>query len=1364
MLVKPNWEIFKAKFSENPQDNFEWLCYLLFSKEYHQPYGTHRYKNQSGIETDPIEVDNEVIGWQSKFYSDSLSNHKEDLLGTLTKTKRDNPNITKIILYTNSEWGQGVGTKEPQAKIDTEEKAKELNIDLVWMVKSNFEIYCQEERNLNISRYFFELNTKWELTNNGFKDTLRYCYLKNFKTISLLDEKKKRVSDIFVNLAIIKEQKEEKTKDKLLNRETFLSSYEEIHKLKEPIEIKELINTSKKSLIYGKAGVGKTTLCKYIAYKWAKGELYNKFEYVVYILLRKWDSTQLKEVIRSHYYSQYKEEIDLDIKENSNKILFLFDGYDELKLDKRDGLHKAIRDNNLTNYIITTRPYGYQKSDFRVDEYFKTIGFTDEDVEKYVDAFFKKNNDKAKSLKAYLETNISIKHIGYIPLILEMICSQWKKKEFNESLTMTELYTQSIENIFFEYTEKNGTAYIQDKEEEIFNYLGKIAFEGLKQQTIVLDKKIIKEKRSFFSDYVLKAGFLNDGKAEKSNPLLNSYQFPHLTFQEYFSALYISKLSEKKQKKIIQEWKFYPHMQMFFAFLGGLIEDKEFLLKEIGNEPIDLIGIYIFNLTTFCLQEIKSKELKTKRKQKIFQQVFSDLKVSSSNFEINSSLLYISHLINNNFMKIFIEESKHENIQVYTIVSKLLERNNELFYLFKKYFENKHINDKFRKELLSVLNHNKEIFNQDYITNIFLKEEDNSIIQEKLLSILLEIGKENSKNSKNNKAIVDVFIKKFEIINWNKKVIFFLAQEHKRSKQIKKLFINSINKSLEKGENKNLIEHIAYSLRMMNKEEDNNEIIKIFIFIIQEKKFFNEFKANIALSILEIEDNVDSFLESLIELIHNETIEIYDRVKIASYLMFRNLNEEGYKDFFISLLSDRKIKNKFENRLFLEESNTPISLNNFDEIRRDLHIVDESFNTYKYNFESKIMINLYIDIIKNFKIEDTIKRNITKLLFNSCPKVNKKIIETFFSLIQHENINSYQKKSILYLLLYLAKVELSIFQIFYKIISFNSIDNFLKENIIKYLQHSGYDLNNLFCIKILILFLEDNSLNNEYRRKVFSLLIRASKNYSVLHDKNKIYIEKLLFSLKETNDKVLKELFLNEEQKKKEEEIWKQKKSSTLSEIETNKPKASLYIGGKPMYPPKFNKNEIVTKEKILQKIKEADKFTQNGSSILEFLESIETKNRSLLIEIIEDNDVYPWYKRNILINLSSFLKKDKNLKEKFKDFYFLFYKDRCDVIIDAFINIKEVDFFLDILEKNKYDKSFTMKVIPYLLKDKYIENKLIELSIKNKKFFKDLEPYMDFKLKFKAYDKGLDISKNLEKILNSISQRRYLGKIVIYI
>jgi hypothetical protein len=49
-MIKANWDIFRKKFSENPQGNFEWLCYLLFCKEFNKPFGIFRFKNQSAIE------------------------------------------------------------------------------------------------------------------------------------------------------------------------------------------------------------------------------------------------------------------------------------------------------------------------------------------------------------------------------------------------------------------------------------------------------------------------------------------------------------------------------------------------------------------------------------------------------------------------------------------------------------------------------------------------------------------------------------------------------------------------------------------------------------------------------------------------------------------------------------------------------------------------------------------------------------------------------------------------------------------------------------------------------------------------------------------------------------------------------------------------------------------------------------------------------------------------------------------------------------------------------------------------------------------------------------------------------------------
>jgi len=154
-MIKPNWDIFKAKFSENPEDNFEWFSYLLFCKEFNKPYGIFRYKNQSGIETNPIEVKEQVIGWQAKFYNGTLSGHKSDLLGTLEKSKRDYPSITKIILYTNSEWGQGQGSNDTKPKKEVEEKAIELGIGIEWRTASYFESEFVAIDNKIISSYFF---------------------------------------------------------------------------------------------------------------------------------------------------------------------------------------------------------------------------------------------------------------------------------------------------------------------------------------------------------------------------------------------------------------------------------------------------------------------------------------------------------------------------------------------------------------------------------------------------------------------------------------------------------------------------------------------------------------------------------------------------------------------------------------------------------------------------------------------------------------------------------------------------------------------------------------------------------------------------------------------------------------------------------------------------------------------------------------------------------------------------------------------------------------------------------------------------------------------------------------------------------
>lgn len=189
-IIKPNWNIFRAKFSENPQNNFEWFCYILFCKEYKQEKGIFRFKNQSSIETNTISLEDEIIGWQAKFYDTTLSSNKAKLLETLESAKRDYKDINRLIFYTNQEWGQGKEGNDSKAKKEVDDKAKDLGINLQWNTASFFESPFVVEDNKEIAKHFFsfeesiidrinkkiiprvsELNEQYKNTFRGIKGT-----------------------------------------------------------------------------------------------------------------------------------------------------------------------------------------------------------------------------------------------------------------------------------------------------------------------------------------------------------------------------------------------------------------------------------------------------------------------------------------------------------------------------------------------------------------------------------------------------------------------------------------------------------------------------------------------------------------------------------------------------------------------------------------------------------------------------------------------------------------------------------------------------------------------------------------------------------------------------------------------------------------------------------------------------------------------------------------------------------------------------------------------------------------------------------------------------------------------------------------
>jgi len=134
-----NWNNFKAKFNGKEEKSFEYLCYLMFCSEFGQDKGIFRYKNQTGIETEPIEKDGAVIGWQAKFLETKISMKKKELKQSIEATKRKNPSITTILFYLNQEFSEsrGKNKKEPAYKIEIEDYAKSKGVKVEWRVPSH---------------------------------------------------------------------------------------------------------------------------------------------------------------------------------------------------------------------------------------------------------------------------------------------------------------------------------------------------------------------------------------------------------------------------------------------------------------------------------------------------------------------------------------------------------------------------------------------------------------------------------------------------------------------------------------------------------------------------------------------------------------------------------------------------------------------------------------------------------------------------------------------------------------------------------------------------------------------------------------------------------------------------------------------------------------------------------------------------------------------------------------------------------------------------------------------------------------------------------------------------------------------------
>ncbi|MCB1178981.1 MAG: hypothetical protein KDK36_15455, partial [Leptospiraceae bacterium] len=221
--------------------------------------------------------------------------------------------------------------------------------NLFYLAKNNDESFLRDihfsesipNTNSDNNKSIPSANKNLPIQRIDIQKSFKEYYKKHFSHIeSIWGDNKFPIEDIFINLSIIKEEdvnKEEYnsfknnnvTEEKLLEqsfRENRLSGYERIHNLTEVVDYETIPNTAKRSLILGKAGVGKSTFCRYISYRWSVENLWkNKFTCIVYIELRAWKNAnkELDEYLSETYF---KSSLIVPLDHYPENTLWLIDG------------------------------------------------------------------------------------------------------------------------------------------------------------------------------------------------------------------------------------------------------------------------------------------------------------------------------------------------------------------------------------------------------------------------------------------------------------------------------------------------------------------------------------------------------------------------------------------------------------------------------------------------------------------------------------------------------------------------------------------------------------------------------------------------------------------------------------------------------------------------------------------------------------------------------------------------------------------------------------------------------------------------------------------------------------------------------
>ena len=422
-----------------------------------------------------------------------------------------------------------------------------------------------------------------------------------------------KLDQIYTNLVLIPNRAEH---DFTGNREEQLKVYPPSKKTAKPISREKIIDgESKKILVVGRPGIGKTLfLTKWIR-DWALVKAFNNFDFLFFLKFRKFNSDEtplsLRDLLSRSEYSETErlsDQVWSHVLTKPEKVLIFFDGLDEFL--NRSKIANALFCNNVENQmplsklyynivkgnllrgatvLTTTRPSAMDEvRGLHFEKTIEILGFASEQVEEYVENFAKHAvgnvEDAGKKIWEHIKTNMNIFSLCYIPVNCLIICScllqilKFQLTGVDFPTTLTEIYQRCVKIFFFRHDEHREDLRREDinskdlppEVEKKIKPLAKLAFDGLTQKRLIFGQKEVPE------DLVNCAVFhrLPDSR-HGAFTYEAQYCFIHLTMQEFFAAKHITEtMKGKKLRAFIANHIQNGEWQLVLQFVAGLLGEQ----------------------------------------------------------------------------------------------------------------------------------------------------------------------------------------------------------------------------------------------------------------------------------------------------------------------------------------------------------------------------------------------------------------------------------------------------------------------------------------------------------------------------------------------------------------------------------------------------------------------------------------------------------------------------------------------------------------------------------------------------------------------------------------------------------------------